>query len=202
MNPLPTPAHKPASEQFLRRPERDKEQVLFVVRHRVKMEAREAYERWLKRIMQVAAPFPGHLGVQIVRPPAGRHEYVIAVRFESQADAARWHHSDEREGLITQLGDLLESHEEIDIVSGLEFWFTPPSGIIPPRWKQLLATTAVIWPLTILVPALLHPLLDRIPATLPGWLSQGLNILTVVALATYLIMPRWTRLLAKWLYRK
>lgn len=190
------------SEPFLRVPGDKHEQVFFVVRHRVRAGAREAYERWLRHIMQVAAKFPGHLGVQIVRPPAGRQEYVMAVRFQNQEAAARWHHSTEREALITQVEKLLESTEEIDIVSGIDYWFTPPSGIVPPRWKQLLATTAVIWPLTVLISVLLAPLQKALPRPLPGWLLQGLNILTVVALATYLVMPRWTRLLAKWLYRR
>ncbi|QDX80231.1 hypothetical protein B9N43_02510 [Denitratisoma sp. DHT3] len=190
------------SEPFLRVPGDKHEQVFFVVRHRVRAGAREAYERWLRHIMQVAAKFPGHLGVQIVRPPAGRQEYVMAVRFQSQEDAARWHRSADREALIAQLENLLDSDEQIDIVSGIDYWFTPPSGIIPPRWKQLLATTAVIWPLTVLISVLLAPLQEALPRPLPGWLLQGLNILTVVALATYLVMPRWTRLLAKWLYRR
>lgn len=190
------------SAPFLRAPGDKHEQVFFVVRHRVRAGARDAYERWLRHIMQVAAKFPGHLGVQIVRPPAGRQEYVMAVRFQNQEAAARWHHSTEREALITQVEKLLESTEEIDIVSGIDYWFTPPSGIVPPRWKQLLATTAVIWPLTVLISVLLAPLQKALPRPLPGWLLQGLNILTVVALATYLVMPRWTRLLAKWLYRR
>lgn len=178
------------------------EHVFFVVRHKVKPGSQEAYEKWLKHIMQVAAPFPGHLGVQIVRPPSGQNEYAISVRFVSQADAGHWYRSEERRSLIAEVASLLDSSEQIDIVSGLDYWFTPASSAAPPRWKQWLLTTSVIWPLTIVVPPILQPAFDLWPALGLTGVRHGLIAAAMVALVTYVIMPRYTRLFAQWLYKK
>jgi antibiotic biosynthesis monooxygenase (ABM) superfamily enzyme len=176
------------------------EQVFFVVRHKVKAGLRADYENWLKRIMQVAARFSGHQGVQIVRP--SRHEYAIIVRFGSQAEANHWYHSAERRASIAEVAPLLDHSERIDIVSGLDYWFTPPSGTAPPRWKQWLLTTSVIWPLSMLVSALLQPAFELWPPLGLWGLRHGLIAAAMVALATFVIMPRYTRLLAKWLYKR
>lgn len=176
------------------------EQVFFVVRHKVKAGRQAAYEHWLKRIMEVAARYSGHEGVQIVRPSA--NEYTIIVRFGCQAEAARWLHSAERRALITEVGVLLDANERIDIVSGLDYWFTPPSGTVPPRWKQSLLIVSVIWPLSMLVPPLLQPAFELWrPLGLWG-VRHGLITAVMVALATFVIMPRYTRLLSKWLYKR
>jgi uncharacterized protein len=53
----------------------------FVIRHRLK-KAKPIliqYENWLKKVVPIAANFPGHLGVQIARPPDGHNEYLIIV---------------------------------------------------------------------------------------------------------------------------
>lgn len=176
------------------------EQVFFVVRHKVKAGLRTDYENWLKRIMQVAARFSGHQGVQIVRP--SRHEYAIIVRFGSQAEADHWYHSAERRALIAEVGGLLDTNERIDIVSGFDYWFTPPSGIAPPRWKQCLLLLSVIWPLSMLMPLLLQPALDLWPPLGLWGVRQGLIAAVMVALVTFVIMPRYTRLLAKWLNKR
>ncbi|UUZ78081.1 antibiotic biosynthesis monooxygenase [Polaromonas sp. P1(28)-13] len=70
--------------------------VSFVVRHRVRAGAHTAYEAWLVETMRVAAGFPGHQGVQVVRPAAGGVDYTIIVNFASHDDATRWHQSAER----------------------------------------------------------------------------------------------------------
>ncbi|MGM0856275.1 MAG: antibiotic biosynthesis monooxygenase [Pseudomonadota bacterium] len=64
--------------------------------HRVKPGARAEYETWLKRIIHVAAQYPGHLGVHILRPAEGHNDNEIALRFASHTDAGRWLESSER----------------------------------------------------------------------------------------------------------
>lgn len=176
------------------------EQVFFVVRHKAKAGLRADYERWLKRIMRVAARFSGHRGVQIVRPSP--HEYAIIVRFGSQAEADHWYHSAERRALIAEVAPLLDTNERINIVSGFDYWFTPPSGVAPPRWKQCLLLLSVIWPLSMLVPPLLQPALDLWPPLGLWGVRHGLVAAAMVVLVTFVIMPRYTRLMAKWLNKR
>jgi antibiotic biosynthesis monooxygenase (ABM) superfamily enzyme len=93
---------------------------------------------------------------------------------------------------------------QVEIRTGLEFWFTPPdSGQKHAKtYKQFLITWSVIFPLTIFVPWVLHPLFQTVPFLgLPG-ISNLLISAMIVGLLTYVIMPRYTRMVATWLYRR
>ena len=179
------------------------QQVSFVVRHRVRKDALESYENWLREITVEAAKFPGHLGVQVVRPPFGGNEYVSVVRFASDADATRWSKSHVREQLISRIATCLDGGDSTEIHSGIDYWFTPelPSQKQPVRWKQWIVTTSVIWPLTMIVPHLYLPVFSKVPVLGTFGISHGIIAGTIVALVIYLIMPRYVRLLSSWLFR-
>lgn len=178
-----------------------REQVFFVVRHKVKPRYVADYESWLRRIMKLSSDFTGHLGVQVVRPHGTHQAYTVAVRFASHADAQVWHDSDTRRRMIDELTPMLAQSEAVEFVSGIDFWFTPAAAAAP-RWKQWLVTTSVIWPLTLLVPPLLLPLFKLSPLPLGRVLEHGVAAGIIVALVVFFIMPRYTRLLAPWLYRQ
>jgi uncharacterized protein len=181
------------------------EQVFFVIRHRLKKGKNNLvhYENWLKKIVPKAASFPGHLGVQIVRPPEGHNEYLIVVRFASIQDLEFWHKSPERKQLINEIAAILDSEEAIDIKTGIDYWFTPPTvGKHPHRWKQWLVTTSVIWPLTMYVPPAMEPLFVKYPQFGEFGIRQGVLALVIVGLVVYLIMPIYVRLLAKWFFKQ
>lgn len=173
------------------------------IQHRVRPEAMERYETWLRQIISIAGHFPGHQGVHILRPPEGHHDYEIAVRFASDDDARRWRESPERYELMASIQGDLQQAERVKIVSGIDYWFTPPTpaGKQPTRWKQWLVTTAVIWPLTMLVPLLWLPVFGLLPILDTWGIRHGLIAATIVALVVYLIMPRLVRLVAPWLFR-
>lgn len=188
----------------LTQPTPNNEQVFFVIRHRLKKgrDKLEQYENWLARIVPKAATFPGHLGVQIVRPPEGHNEYLIVVRFASIHDLQFWQQSRERRQLINEIAAILDSEESIDIKTGIDYWFTPPTvSKHPRRWKQWLVTTSVIWPLTMYVPPAMEPLFLRFPELGEFGIRQGVSALVIVALVVYLIMPVYVRLIAKWFFK-
>ncbi|MEG3081124.1 antibiotic biosynthesis monooxygenase [Halomonas sp. 5021] len=172
--------------------------------HRVKSDARAEYESWLKRIIYVAAQYPGHLGVHILRPAEGHNDYEIALRFASHADAGRWLESAERKALINDALPAFREEEVIEIQSGIDYWFSPPSAPTnkqPVRWKQWLVTTSVIWPLTLLVPVLLTPLFALLPWLSAWGIRHGIVAASVVGLVIYVVMPRVVRLVAPWMFR-
>lgn len=173
------------------------------IHHRVRPEARDRYETWLRQIIEAAGRFPGHQGVHILRPPEGHHEYEIAVRFAKGDDARRWRESAERCELMATIQGDLQQAERVKTVSGIDYWFTPPTPASkqPTRWKQWLVTTAVIWPLTMIVPLLWLPLFGLLPALGTWGIRHGLVAATIVALVIYVIMPRVVKLLASWLFR-
>ena len=177
--------------------------VTAVIRHEVKPGAQAAYERWLQRIVPLAARVPGHRGVNVIRPAAGGRAYTVTIRFDSVRHAQDWLQSQARRELVEEALPLLRQAESVETVSGLEFWCTPPGAgrpLVKP-WKQFLVSLAAIYPLTLLVPALLRPLFRPWPALAAPLLSQLLVAAVIVALMTWVLMPRVTRVLGQWLTR-
>lgn len=83
--------------------------------------------------------------------------------------------------------------------SGLEYWFSPPDiPASPPRWKMAIVTVLGVWPVSMLAPWLLNPLIDGQPLALRALLiSMG-----IVTLLTWVVMPALVRILKPWLGQK
>ena len=64
--------------------------VSIVIEHQVKPEHCNEYESWLPEIIDAAAGYLGHQGVNILKHHSGSHHYKIAVRYESQQHAEEW----------------------------------------------------------------------------------------------------------------
>ena len=173
--------------------------VFFVVRHFVKHGMDSEYEQWLKRLMFKAAEFPGHLGVQVIKPIKGNKEFTIAVRFQSVQAAKAWQESGIREQIAAESNKYLSQQERFEMHSGIDFWFTP-SSLAPPRWKQCLLTTLVIWPLSVMVPLILIPVFDFYGLRNIFTIYQAISALLIVGIATYWAMPWCTRIFYKWLH--
>ena len=177
------------------------EPVTTVIQHRPLPNSVARYEDWLKEIIPVAQDFAGHQSVHVIRPHTPSGAYTILLHFDSRQNLQRWLDSEIREHLIAKIRPFLHADEDIDIKSGVEFWFTPPSGGKQAKpYKQFLTTLSVIFPLTIAIPWALQPVFAWLP-----WLGlpiarQFVIAAAVVATVVYLVMPRYTRLLSKWLY--
>ena len=179
------------------------EVVTSVIHQQVKAGAEVPYEAWLREINLAAQRFPGHLGVDILRPPQGAGLYTVVLRFDALEHLQGWLASETRQGLIAQVEPLLVQSARVDIQTGLEFWFTPPTPgqEHPPPYKQFLLTLSVIFPLTLLVPWALQPLFTVVPIIGLSVVSHFASAAVIVGLMTYVIMPHYTRLVADWLYR-
>jgi len=188
-----------ATDTGLNHPGNDR--VTAVIRHNVQPGMAALYEQWLKTIIPVAAAFPGHLGVNILRPPAGTDSYVVTLHFASMRTAQSWFNSGERTHLMQEVLPLLASKENVETNTGIEFWFDAPGQRRAPPYKQFLLTLSVILPLTMIVPWALGQLTPWMPLLGQYLVSHVLVAAVIVALMTYVIMPRLTRLAAGWLYR-
>ena len=176
--------------------------VTAVIQQTVKPEAIAQYEQWLRKVIPIAARFPGHRGVNVIHPATGSLQYTITIRFDSLAHAQDWFDSAARRQLVDEAAAFLDADEKVETRTGLEFWFRAPAGQKPAqRYKQFLLTLSVIYPLTMLVPAVLHALFDRV-VPMPNYFGEHfIASAVVVALMVYVIMPRYTRLMARWLYK-
>lgn len=91
---------------------------------------------------------------------------------------------------------MADSENEIRRVPGLD-WFTPDrSTPTPPRYKMAIVLTGVIFVLS----GIFTPIVKALFKGLPPILSQLITVAIQVVLLTYVILPRLTKLLSRWLF--
>jgi len=177
--------------------------VTVVVSRRVKPGCEAAYEEWIHGVTQAAGRFEGHRGMNVFRPSDADHpDYVLVFQFARQADLDRWVQSDERKAWLEKMQPLVQGPGKMDVLTGLENWFTLPTNPHapppppPPRHKMAVVTWLAIFPVINVVSAALTPVLSPLPVLLRSALMSAL----MVVLMTYVVMPRMTRLFARWLF--
>lgn len=178
------------------------ETVSSIIQHTIKQGLEAEYEAWLNNVVTVGRRFAGHRGVDFIRPPSGSTTYTTMLRFDTIEHLHAWLASDARQELLAAAEPLFAKAERLEIRSGLEFWFTPPrpDQKRPARYKQFLITLSVVFPLTIILPWALQPVFAAIPVLGRPGISQFVVAVGIVLLMTYVIMPAYTRMVAKWLY--
>ncbi|MDD1967707.1 antibiotic biosynthesis monooxygenase [Pseudomonas putida] len=175
--------------------------VTLVIKHRVKQGQEAQYEAWLRRIVAIAASYPGHLGVDVIRGKAdGLHMFTCVLRFCSTDAMQSWLDSAQRRELVAEAAPMLADGDLTEVNPHNEFWFVPASDTPPPpRWKQSVVTFFVICPLTLLIPLLWGPVFRAFPLLGNYIISTALVTITIVLLVVYLLMPQATKLFASWL---
>jgi antibiotic biosynthesis monooxygenase (ABM) superfamily enzyme len=174
-----------------------------VITHHVLDVHHDAYENWLKEIGSIAKSYPGHLGVMIIRPiPGATSTYTIVIRFDTRDHLLAWMGSADRNRLIEKVQPLLMEDDRYLVQSGLDFWFTP-EGIkpkFPKRWKQSVLTWSAIYPLVLSISLLVEFLRRYLGVADHHYLQLLLITGIVVWLMVYVVMPRYTKLVHRWLH--
>lgn len=174
--------------------------VALIITHTIKAGEEKRYEGWLTEILSAVSSCPGYLGREIFRPAQGTRTYTSIVRFDANNHLNAWVESETRNSLVSRVSDLLERGDVHEIRTGIDFWFTP-EGVKPPKpWKQFLLTLSAVYPLSLIIPRLFSPLFRVVPILAQQFISGLLIAATLTALLTFVIMPRYTRLVKKWLY--
>jgi uncharacterized protein len=174
--------------------------VTVLVRRRVKPGQEAAYEAWLTRLTEgVAQDFPGYLGAEFHRPGATGGEFRSVFRFDDLAALERFETSEFRARMLDEAAPLFAADAVWERMTGLEFWFDPPPGTRVPQpspHRMALVLVAVVFVLVMALTLVLGPVME-------GW-PLPLRILVTVAiqvgLMTYVIMPRLTPRLARFIY--
>ncbi|WP_238349687.1 antibiotic biosynthesis monooxygenase [Chryseobacterium cucumeris] len=175
-----------------------------VITHHILDGKQSQYEKWLDEIVPVTKHSEGFIDLQIIRPiPDLTFVYTVIIRFDTINHLKNWMESDNRKKLIEKANPLFRKNDHYQIRSGLDFLFTTENegNKVPVRWKQFLATWSAIYPLSVLIPALIIPFLRflHIP---PNHYSDGfINSGIIVFLMVFAVMPNYTRLIKKWLYQ-
>jgi uncharacterized protein len=178
------------------------EPVTVVVKRRVRAGHEGAYESWLARLVQDASALPGYLGTNIHRPPAGGgNEYTSVFRFDSVESLRVFEESDLRRRALGEVIDHVEADATWEKLTGLEFWFTPPAGTVvpqPSRFRMALVMIAIVYGLVLSIGKLVALALGDAPMAARLLVTIAIEIF----LMTYVLMPRITRLLARFIYPK
>lgn len=152
-----------------------------------------------------AVEFEGHLGAHVRRPTNEESdgEYSITIRYHTEPHLLAWAESEVRAAHLRRNEHMLLDGDNIEIHSGIDYWFTPKgtSTKVAKPWKQFLITLSAIFPLTIVVPWLFESGMKDIPTFISFIGTKLLVATTIVWPVVYVIMPRYTRLVAKWLYK-
>lgn len=174
--------------------------VTVVISRRVKLGLEAEFEAFLAGVTAACAQFPGYLGSSIFRPASAEDpEYRVIFTFDRLGNLRRWEASDERQQWFSQAEALTECPPNVQVLTGLETWFTLPGkpAIVPPlRYKITLVTWLAVFPLITVISTLLQEPLSRLPIVFRVMVVTGIAVPTM----TYLLMPRVTRLFAGWLY--
>ena len=178
--------------------------VTILITRSPRQSSQREFEQALSDTINAALEFPGHLGVTVLKPQRGEsNDYQIIVKFASDADYQRWCRSHEAAHWFKILNRLEEKPPNLETMTGIETWFavnssTPRPMIPPPRYKMAIVTWVAIFILIVIINLLFGGFL----ASLPMLLRSLVLTVVLVALMTYLVMPRMTRLFSWWLYPK
>ena len=178
--------------------------VTVVISRRIKPGCEAAFEKFISGITATAMTFKGHLGTNVFRPSSPEdNEYKIIFKFDRASNLRIWQESESRRQWLARADSLRLEPAKIRVITGLETWFTLPSPrriTPPPRYKMATITLLALFPLIQLVSLIFTPLLKLFP--LPKLLRSLVLTAITVLLMTYVVMPRMTKLFAKWLYPK
>ena len=173
--------------------------VTVVARRRVRPGSERIYEDWLARLTAEAASLPGYLGAQFQKPATPDGPYVSVFRFASIETLEEFETSTLRSRYLAEIAPHVASDAIWDRTTGLEVWFEAPPGTVvaqPSPHRMAVVLVVVVYLLVLVLNLLLAPLIG-------DWNLAARLLLTVVLqvlLMTYVIMPRATRLLARWIF--
>lgn len=155
------------------------------------------FQDWYDGIIGVASRFPGFLGAGILRPAQVGQPWHVVYRFADQESLQRWEDSSERAEWLRRADDFVEE-TGVHRVSGLETWFALPgrTAPAPPKWKMFVVTLLAIIPIVVLMNVVVLPLI----AGWPMVARTAVFAVVVTGLMTWVVMPRMTRLLRRFLY--
>ena len=174
-----------------------------VITHRVENDKHAEYDAWLDEIGPISRSYPGVLDWQLVRPVPGlTATFTVILRFDTREHLENWMNSEDRARLVAKVRPLLVTGDDFFIRSGLDFWFTPEGARakVPVRWKQFLVTWSAIFPLATGLPLVLVPLLHNLGLPPNHYLDAFFVTGAVVWLMVYVVMPRYTKLVSRWLF--
>jgi antibiotic biosynthesis monooxygenase (ABM) superfamily enzyme len=172
--------------------------VTAVASFRVRTGSEAAFEQSYEQVLDSIDEFDGFLRAQLFPPVDGvQDETVIVFSFQSRDQLDAWLGSEERSVGLANMDEHIEGERQINVVGGFGGWFGVGEARVK-TWKQAAIVLLALYP-TVLV---LNETLGRVlPNDLPYLLDVFIGLVVSVAILSWLLMPRLTRVLTGWLRR-
>jgi len=170
-----------------------------LILRRVRPERRDEFEAAVRDWIPRAVRFPGHMGVFMLKPAPGGHEYGALLRFADQQAWQEFSEWEDYRAFLSTIRILLTDEPTTEVLHGMEAWFRPPTEKFtrqPPRWKMALLTYLGV---CIMVWIASYGIRGVAPE-LPRWPAYFLVNAIVVTGLTWGLMPLLVRLCRKWIY--
>ena len=178
------------------------ETVTVSITRTVKPGSEVEFERALHDFVQRSLALDGQLGVHIMRPApgSGSREYGIVRKFASREALASFRTSPEYLAWNQIATELTEGSGRVEVLTGLESWFTLPGAPLRalPKWKMALLTLLGVFPTSLF----LGETVGRFTRAWPLPLRVLVFAVLMVALLTWVVMPVLSRFFHPWLSSK
>ncbi|MEY4400950.1 MAG: hypothetical protein RL072_815 [Actinomycetota bacterium] len=151
------------------------------------------FTSWSDEMLRTVRAAPGCLGATMLHPGQQSDEYHIIFRFIDALHLRQWERSAERNQLLAQSDDLIQS-ERVTVTAGDEEFFSAQTQVAPHRTKigGFLSEVAWVYPLALGFTILLGPALSSLSVFLRALIFTALIGLTSrLAVAPFRI--RWHR---------
>jgi uncharacterized protein len=171
--------------------------ITVVVAREVEAGRQDEFHRWVDDLLAAARRFVGYLGSGLLEPVPGGSVWHVVYRFDTPEHLAQWEASPVRRDLLARADEFVQT-VAVRRLDGMDAWFATPghAPAPPPRWKTFLMTATVILVLQFALSSALRPLVGDWPLLL----RTAAVIVPLVALMNWVVMPRISRWLARWLY--
>jgi antibiotic biosynthesis monooxygenase (ABM) superfamily enzyme len=175
------------------------EPVHIAITRRIRKECVGDYEKALAEFVRRSLLEPGARGVQCLYPPpgSGSNEYGVLRTFASPEARDAFYKSALYQDWLVEIKPWTEGDSHRRELRGLEAWFREPSLPMPPDWKMALLTWVAVWPVSIIVPAVLNPLLGP---QFNFYIGAGIIAVGIVVILTWVAMPLLIKVTYGWLY--
>lgn len=173
--------------------------VTIIVKRRPKPDRLDDFEKVMSGTTKDALTFKGHLGANIIRPTKTGDYYRIVFKFDSMRNYLAWENSEIREQWLERYAEVSLGEHEMEILSGLETWFTLPGEEVlvpPPKYKMMAIVWLSIFPLSILINYCLKPFINQLHIIV----QIAIISLVLVSIMTYIVMPLMAKLFHRWLH--
>lgn len=188
---------EPSVEFFFAHSRRPSGSASSVFAYRIRADRETEFQEWRRRILEEVRTWEGFLGTESFDTLDSAHpEFIVVVRFDSRANLDAWLQSKIRNTYMDEVRKYVDHYTLRRIGSGFEGWFDTSENKNPPAaWRQALVILTALFPVIMTMRQLLLPVFAALPMPVAFLILLALDM----ALLTYVIMPRFTRLMNFWL---